>query len=235
MSTATTSAAPPALAFLQLLRLASPSLPVGGFSYSEGLEAAVDQGLVRDEADALAWLVDQLHLSLGLSDLPVVAHAVAAWRTDDLATISSLNGWVAATRETAELRRQSEQTGRSLAVWLRLGHAGDARLAHLESLPPAATWPVAFALAGALTGAATHDILLAFAAAWAENQVQAAMRAMPLGQSAGQRLIAGLQPEIAVVVEAATARPIDDLQAFTPMLAIVSSQHETQYSRLFRS
>ena len=235
MNAAVTSVAPPALALLQLLRLASPSLPVGGFSYSEGLEAAVDKGLVCDEAGAFGWLVDQLHLSLGFSDLPVVAHAVAAWRADDTATIATLNGWVAATRETAELRRQTEQTGRSLAVWLRLDHASDARLARLDALAPAATWPVAFALAGALTGAATPHILLAFAAAWAENQVQAAMRAMPLGQSAGQRLIAGLHLEIVGVVDAACAMPIDTLQAFTPMLAIVSSQHETQYSRLFRS
>lgn len=230
-----TSDRPPALALLQLLRLASPSLPVGGFSYSEGLEAAVDTGLVDGEGKALAWLVDQLHLGLARSDLPVVAHAVVAWRGDDAATIRRLNAWVSSTRETSELRRQSEQTARSLALWLRLGHAGEPRLDTLDALPAAPTWPVAFALAGALTGADARDILLAFAAAWAENQVQATMRAVPLGQNSGQRLIAALHAEIVTSVDTALATPIDAMQAFMPMFAIVSSQHETQYSRLFRS
>ncbi len=220
---------------LRLIRLASPALPVGGFSYSDGLESAVESGRVTDGKSALAWLVDQLHLALGCADLAAVGHGMTAWTNRDANAVAALNSWVVTTRETAESRAQALQMGRSMAQWLRLGHADDARLAILDALRPAPSWPVAFALAGALSGACPRDALLAYAAGWAENMSQAAMRAVPLGQSDGQRLVAGLQPEIVVAVDAALATPFDAMQAFTPMLAILSSQHEAQYSRLFRS
>src|SRR5947208_3203072 len=102
----TAAAALSPTSLLQLMRLASPSLPVGGFSYSEGLESAVDAALVVDEATALAWLVDQLRLGLARADLPVVARALAAWRRGDAAEAASLNRWFATTRESAEMLRQ---------------------------------------------------------------------------------------------------------------------------------
>jgi len=217
------------------MRLASPSLPVGGFSYSEGIESAVETRRVVDEATAGRWLVDQLHLGLARSDLPVVAHALAAWRGGDDEGVASLNRWVATTRETAEMRQQTEQMGRSLAVWLQYRGAADARLARLEALRPAPTWPIAFALAAADSDATARDVLVAFAAGWAENMVQATMKAVPLGQLAAQRLLLALSTEIGPVIDAALASPASDMQAFMPMLAILSAQHETQYSRLFRS
>jgi urease accessory protein len=220
---------------LQLMRLASPSLPVGGFSYSEGIESAVETGRASDEATAGRWLVDQLHLGLARSDLPIVAAALAAWRDGDDNTIDALNQWFATTRESAELRQQTEQMGRSLAIWLQHHDAAGTRLRRLESLQPAPTWPIAFALAAADSGAAPRDVLIAFAAGWAENMVQAAMKAVPLGQLAAQRILVALAADIPAVVEAALALPATDMQAFTPMLAILSAQHETQYSRLFRS
>jgi urease accessory protein len=222
-------------ALLQLMRLASPSLPVGGFSYSDGFEAAFEAGLVGGEGAALAWLLDQLHLGLARSDLAAVAHATRAWRRRDEARIAELNVWVATTRETSEWRLQSEQMGRSMAQWLRQHEVPDARLAALAALAPAPAWPIAFALAGAAAGAPVRDVLLAFAAGWAENMTQAAMKAIPLGQAAGQRLLAGLSKDIPAVVAHAARLPFDELQAFTPMLAILSSKHEEQYSRLFRS
>jgi len=220
---------------LRLMRLASPSLPVGGFSYSEGLEAAVEHGLVRDEAGTLAWLADQLRLALVPSELAVVAHAARAWRRDDLVEIAALNDWQIASREAREPRQQSEQMGRSLAQWLRHLDPPEPRLAALESLSPAPSWPVAFALAGVATGAPVAAIALAFAAGWAEAMVQAALKSVPLGQSAGQRVLAALAAEIPAAVDAALALERDAMQAFTPMLAILASRHEVQYSRLFRS
>jgi len=222
-------------ALLELMRLASPSLPVGGFSYSEGLEAAVDATLVANEAQAQAWLIDQLHLALGRADLPIVARALSAWRRVDEVRIVELNAWFTTTRESSELRLQTEQTGRSLAQWLKLRGAAEPRLRHLASLRPAPTWPIAFALAAADTDAAPRDVLVAFAAGWAENMTQAAIRSVPLGQSAAQRILSALAAEIPAVVDAALYLGISDMQAFTPMLAIVSAQHEEQYSRLFRS
>ncbi|MDP3133598.1 MAG: urease accessory UreF family protein [Burkholderiaceae bacterium] len=231
----------PATSLLQLMWLASPALPVGGFSYSEGLEAAVDQGHIRNEAEASDWLTDQLHLSQARSDLPVVAQAVAAWRAHDLPRITTLNDWVLTTRETSELRQQTQQTGRSLLEWLRQLPTVDEteptslpdHIAFAQALPP--TWPVAFALAAAQTAAPVRECVLACVFGWAENMAQAAIKAVPLGQTGGQRILARLLQAIPAAVDSAIALPDDQRQAFSPMLAILSAQHETQYSRLFRS
>ena len=227
-----------AASLLQLMQLASPALPVGGFSYSEVLESAVDAGVVASEAQARDWLRDQLHLALARSDLPVVAKAFHAWRRGDLDHIAALNAWVTATRESSELRQQTEQTGRSLVEWMKNRHAAAERpasLLFLAALKPAPTWPVAFALAAFDTGAPCREALLSFAFGWAENMVQAALKSVPLGQSAGQRILAVLRADIPAAVDHAMALLDSQRQAFTPMLAILSAQHETQYSRLFRS
>ena len=215
---------------LQLIWLASPALPIGGFSYSEGLEAAVDRSLVTDEDTAAAWLVDQLHLSLSRCDLAVIGQAIAAWRGADLARIAALNAWVLQTRETSELRLQTEQMGRSLIEWLK---SVQPELAERAGQP--LTYPVAFALAASATQAGEQDCLLAFAFGWAENMMQAAIKSVPLGQSAGQRILARLAGEIPAAVDHALGLADHARQAFSPMLAILSAQHETQYSRLFRS
>jgi urease accessory protein len=221
---------------LQLMWLASPALPVGGFSYSEGLEAAVEAGLVHDEASAAQWLADQLPLVLARSDAAALADACRAWTGHDEPAARALNHWISQTRETAELRLQTEQMGRSLLEWLKNSpHADDARLPQLAALPPAPTWPVAFALAATLAGAAPREALMAFAWGWAENMAQAAMKAVPLGQAAAQRMLTTLAAQIPAAIDTALSTPADARQAFAPGLAILSSRHETQYSRLFRS
>ncbi|WP_439519959.1 urease accessory protein UreF [Hydrogenophaga sp.] len=226
-----------AAGLLQILWLASPALPVGGFSYSEGLEAAVDAGLVSDEASAANWLTDQLHLGLARADLAVVAQAIAAWRGGDLERIGTLNRWVLHTRETLEFRLQSEQMGRSLLEWARqLGDLGEGVFEQLQAArldPP--TYPVTCACAAARTDASVRDSLLGYAFGWTENMVQAAIKSVPLGQSAGQRMLARLARQIPDAVDHAMALTDDRRQAFTPLLAILSARHETQYSRLFRS
>jgi len=223
------------LAFLQLMQLASPALPVGGFSYSEGLEAAVDSGRVGTEHATQAWLLDQLNLALARADLPACAQALTAWISADFTRVQALNAWVLQTRETAELRQQALQMGRSLLEWLRNKPEADERLVQIAGLQPGPTWPIAFALAAAQTGAPPREALLAFAFGWAENMVAAAVKAVPLGQLAGQRILEALSARIPDVVDAAMAMDDAQRQAFAPMLAILSSQHETQYSRLFRS
>ncbi|MEP7299614.1 MAG: urease accessory protein UreF [Burkholderiales bacterium] len=222
-------------ALLQLMWLASPALPVGGFSYSEGLEAAVEAGLVKTEGDTATWLRDQLQLGLARSDLAVCAKAFKAWQRDDRAHIAELNDWVHVSRETSEWRQQTQQMGRSLVEWLRNRGVDDARVEALKALPPAPTWPIAFALAAAQTGAPLREALLSFGFGWAENMVQAALKAVPLGQAAGQRVLAALVGDLPSAAEHAIALMDSERQAFTPMLAILSSQHEAQYSRLFRS
>ncbi|MGD9832642.1 MAG: urease accessory protein UreF [Piscinibacter sp.] len=234
VATSTDAPASPA-ALLQLMWLASPALPVGGFSYSEALEAAVDGGRVTSEADASRWLRDQLELALGRSELPLLAQAIAAWQASDAERVRELNDWVLTTRESRELRAQTEQMGRSMVEWLKNRGEPDGRVATLAALPPAPSWPIAFALAAAQTGAPLRVALLAFAFGWAENMVQAALKAVPLGQSAGQRILAALVAAIPPSVDRALKLGDGERQAFSPMLAILSAQHETQYSRLFRS
>jgi urease accessory protein len=224
----------PAASLLQLIWLASPALPVGGFSYSEGLEAGVERGGVATENIAADWLSGQLHLSLARGDLAVIAQAIPAWRSKDLTRVKALNDWVLQTRETSELRLQAEQMGRSLLEWLRNHHSiSDTHLQACAALPP--TYPVAFALAASPLAAGVPDCLTAYAFGWAENMMQAALKSVPLGQSAGQRILARLAAEIPAAITTAVALEDQDRQAFSPMLAILSSQHETQYSRLFRS
>lgn len=234
-ATAEPAALPPST-LLRLIWLASPALPVGGFSYSEGLEAAVESGQVRDASRASAWMLDQLELVLARSELPLLIQAVGAWAAADTGRIRALNDWQRHTRETDEARLQTEQMGRSLVEWLRHGpEAGDPRIAALAALPGAPTWPIGFALAAVFAGAPAREAALAFAFGWAENMAQAAMKSVPLGQIAAQRILTALAARIPAVVETALALPDDERQAFAPMLAILGARHEVQYSRLFRS
>ena len=189
---------------------------------------------ITTESLASDWLNDQLHLTLARGDLAVMAQAIPAWRKSDLQRLAQLNDWVLQTRETSELRLQAEQMGRSLLDWLR-NHDGSNpdHIAACARMQP--TYPVAFSLAASQTAAAVGDCMLAYAFGWAENMMQAAIKSVPLGQSAGQRILARLARDIPAAVEAALQLPDSERQAFSPMLAILSAQHETQYSRLFRS
>ncbi|MDF1483944.1 urease accessory UreF family protein [Ramlibacter sp. H39-3-26] len=216
---------------LQLIWLASPALPVGGFSYSEVLEAAVEWAGVATETVASDWIADQLQLTQARGDLAVLAQAIAAARAGDGARLQALDAWVRQTRESAELRLQTEQMGRSLADWLRGLHPDRAAL--LAGWQP--SYPVAFAVSTAHTHASVADICAAFAFGWAENMVASAIKSVPLGQSAGQRILARLAAAIPAAVAQAMALGDEDRQALSPMLAILSARHETQYSRLFRS
>jgi urease accessory protein len=236
----------PAPSLLQLMWLASPALPIGGFSYSEGIEAGVDSAYIATFREANDWLIDQLRLSFERADLAVVAKAISAWRRGDLERIDELNDWVLQSRETSELRLQTEQMGRSMLDWLRkqpsfhVNFQDEQVFSLLDRTPTSGflkspTYPLVFALAASSTRASVRDCLMSFAFGWAENMTQAAVRAVPLGQTDGQRILANLAEHIPTAVDAAMRLQDSERQAFSPMLAILSSQHETQYSRLFRS
>ncbi len=230
MVTSTDAIAP----LLRLMWLASPALPIGAFSYSEGLEAAVDHGLVHDDASAAHWLSHQLTL-MARGDLAALAQAIPAWQSGDEATLASLADWLRQTRDSAEARLQSEQMGQSLLVWLRpQGMASAAQLALLERLGTP-HYILVMALALSTIDVPLAQALQAQAFGWAENQVQAALKAVPLGQTAGQRVLTRLAADIPQAVATALATSPAQRQLFAPVLSILAARHETQYSRLFRS
>ncbi|HEY6239934.1 MAG TPA: urease accessory protein UreF [Burkholderiales bacterium] len=212
----------------RLLQLASPALPVGAYSYSQGLEAAIEAGIVRDAASAEGWIGDVLKHSLARMEAPVLLRLCNAWRADDAVAAVRWNALFLAARETAELRAETAQMGYSLAKLLpELG------LGKVPLEEP--SFPAAFAFAAAAWKIDPHEALVAYLWSWIENQVLAAMKALPLGQTDGQRLLLSLGGRLEEIARAAAWLDDDSLGNFTPGLALLSSRHETQYSRLFRS
>ncbi|MBD5801503.1 Urease accessory protein UreF [Azoarcus sp. Aa7] len=225
------------LPLIRLLQLASPALPVGAYTYSQGLEWAVEAGTVRDEAGAARWIGDLLEWNLARFEAPLLSSLIEAWAAGDDADVAVLNADFLASRETAELRAETVQMGYSLVRLL-------ADLDAFASLPgwrerlraldePA--FPTAWAAAAAAWAIPVGMALPAYLWAWLENQVMAAVKAVPLGQSAGQRLLATLGARIPELATQAAQLPADEWSNFTPGLALASSRHETQYTRLFRS
>lgn len=220
------------LALLRLLQLVSPALPVGAYAYSQGLEYAVDCGWVRDEATAGDWIQGLLEHGLACLDAPVLVRLHAAWTANDRAAVQHWNAELYAARETRELRLEDRQLGIALARLL--GELG---------VPEAVAWRDApqvcfatlFALAASRWDVGVQETLTGYLWAWSENQVMAATKLIPLGQTAGQRLLSRLQPGIARVAAAALQLTDDDIGGSLPGLAYASSRHETQYTRLFRS
>lgn len=197
----------------------------------------MEHGLVHDDASAGDWLSQQLRL-LARGDLAAIAQGIAAWRADDGPVLRELARWLRTTRDGAEARLQGEQMGQSLLVWLRgQPMASAAQLARLADCCDGQPPPYAFVMSLALSTIAVpaDQTLHAQAFGWAENQVQAALKAVPLGQSAGQRVLARLASEIPAAVAEALATPPARRQLFAPMLSILAARHEIQYSRLFRS
>jgi urease accessory protein len=217
---------------LRLLQLASPSLPVGAYSYSQGLEAAVEASVVRDAASASRWIGDVLEFSVQGMEAPVFLRLVGAWLTGNVETAQRWNAELIASRETAELRAETLQMGYSLRRLLHeLDVEGAGALDAMEEL----AYPTAFAFAVAAWRIDAPEALAAYLFAWLENQVLAALKCVPLGQSDGQRVLLDLAQRIPGMVEKAQAMGDGDLYNLAPGLALVSAQHETQYSRIFRS
>ena len=218
-----------------LLHLASPALPIGAFSYSQGLEAAIEHGLIHDGNSARDWIASGLNAVLARGELPLLAHQIANWRSHDETALRVANDEYIASRESAELRRETEQMGWSLAQLCASLEWGDAaRRATLASIKPIAQ-PTAFAFAAFAHDAAPDAALAAYAFSWVENQAAAALKAVPLGQLAGQRIIVALREAIDAAVRRALDTSPEQINTFAPQLGVLSARHESQYSRLFRS
>lgn len=213
-----------------LLQLASPALPVGAYSYSQGLESAIEAGLVHDPHTALRWIGDGLAQVLSRYEAPVWLRLREAFGVGDVASVARWNADMLATRETHELRSETAQMGYSLVQLMRsLGHAWPLEVDGEVSYPAAHAWSCA------CWNVTADEGLVAYLYGWAENQVTAALKTVPLGQTAGQRLLLALHEPIKACAARARVVADEDLGTQSPMLAILSSLHETQYSRLFRS
>jgi urease accessory protein len=218
-----------------LLHLASPALPIGAFSYSQGLESAIEHGLIHDGDSAREWIASGLTNVLARGELPFLAHQMTRWRDHDAAGLSAADEEFLASRESSELRRETQQMGWSLAQLCTQLEWGDAaRLATLNAIKPVSQ-PTAFAFAAYAHDAAADAALAAYAFSWVENQAAAALKAVPLGQIAGQRIIVALRVAIDTAVEKALDTSPGEINTFAPQLGILSARHESQYSRLFRS
>ena len=225
----------PLAALPRLLQLSSPMLPVGAFSYSQGLEYAIEARFVTNADSTLAWIGDVLSATVARFEAPMVARMHAAWQQQNIAQALEWNALFITSRETAELRAETLQMGYSLVRLL--GQLDDLPQAHVAVLHEQSevSFPCAFALAAAAWNIPVNATVSAYLWSWLENQVSAAMKTVPLGQVAGQRILAKLGMQLPALAEIALRLEDDALSNFSPLLAIVSSRHETQYSRLFRS
>jgi urease accessory protein len=219
----------------RLLQLASPTLPVGAYSYSQGLESAVDAGIVHDAASARGWIGDVLDLSVASMEAPVLLRLQAAWRNKDFAAVDYWNALLLASRESAELRAETVQMGYSLTRLLNeISEEEAPSFAQLQRIDEPA-FPTAFACAASHWLIEPRAALIAYLWSWIENQVMAAIKAVPLGQTTGQKILLALGARLDVIAQAAATLADNELGNFAPGLAMLSSRHETQYSRIFRS
>jgi len=241
------------LADMRLLQLASQALPVGGYSHSQGLEAAIEAGSVRDEASVAAWIRDLLEFCIASFEVPYLLALHRAWSADDWSSVAARNEEFLASRETAELRAASVQMGYSLRSLLMQLPDVPAALAEPLACLREPSLPCVWTAAAVAWRIGCADMLRGYLWSWAENQVLVAVKTLPMGQSAGQRVLFAAAAEIAQLLDAQTLDaqiqggqihgqtladpppPLAGLSNFAPGLAIASARHETQYSRLFRS
>ena len=217
-------------ALLRLLQLSSAALPVGGYAFSQGMETAVEEGWLRSEADTYDWLELQILESLARIDLPLLLRQLQGAHGADTESLAHWNAYTLACRESSELRLADTAMGEAL---LKLLRQLDVPLP--ERLPEPFTFITGFALASHHWQVDSRTACLGYTWAWLENQVAAATKLVPLGQTSAQRLLSQLIELVPQATDYAEAVIDDDIGASLPALAMAGAWHETQYSRLFRS
>lgn len=222
----------PGLPVRRLWQLLSPTLPIGAYSYSGGLEYAIEAGWLKDAEGVFDWMDGQLHHTLARVDIPLLARLHRAWLENDQEAVHHFSAWLRASRETAELAAEDHHLGRALATLLAdLGLTE----AHVWRDDAGVGWATLYALALARWDIPLRDGAEGYLWSWCENQVAAAVKLVPLGQTAGQRLLLRAAERIGTSVSLGLALDDDGIGGTAPGVAIASSLHETQYSRLFRS
>ncbi len=217
---------------LSLLQLASPALPVGAYSYSEGLETLVETGIINNVATLEHWLTQELTHGVARLEAAVMVRAYQSFAQGDVSKLTHWNQWLTATKETEELREQSWQMGGSLL--LLLGEISPEVKPHLKDQE---SWnlAIAFGIAAATWEIPLDSAILAYLQSWATNLISAGLKLIPLGQTAGQQLLWSLRPSLVAAVEMVMNLEDEELATSGWGLAIASMAHTHQYSRLFRS
>ena len=219
-------------AMLNLMRLTSPSLPIGAFAYSQGLEFACDQEWIKDEESALNWIAGLMMNTQAYLDVPVLLRLFDAWKSNEVEKVEYWSKYLLASREAKELRDEDHYIGKALSKLLL-----DLDVPQANKIIDASyvTYATAFSLAGSHWQISKSDCCKGYVWAWCENQVNAAIKLVPLGQTAGQRMISLLINEIPDLVGIGMQLEDDEIGSTAVGLGIASANHETQYSRLFRS
>lgn len=221
-----------ASSLLNLLHISSPALPIGAFAYSQGLEYTLEAGWCKNADDVEMWIKSVMTQGLGGIDLPILKRLHQAWAKNDVQALQYWNAMLLAFRETKELYLEDIQVGDAFKQWHKTQSAE-----HLEKLEFIDNPTVAsmYGLNGVIKGLTIEECLIGFVWAWLENQITAASKAMPMGQTDGQNIIRHVIPEIEAVIESAMTLSDDDIGSGLVGLSMSSALHEHQYSRLFRS
>jgi urease accessory protein len=218
------------VSLLRLLHLASPALPIGSFHFSQGLEYAVTAGWIRDEQSASDWIDGLAECALGKLDLPVLQRLYEACKHQRYDEVQRWNAHLIASRETSELRAEDLHMGAALAKVLAQ-HGID--VTPLQLGRP--TYASVFAFACCSWNASCEETLTTYAWTWTENQVLAAIKLVPLGQSAGQRILHRLTTALPTIIAPVRHVRDEDIGVQALMHSVASARHESQYTRLFRS
>jgi urease accessory protein len=224
-----------AAALLSLLQLTSPALPVGAYSYSEGLETLIDRGMITNHQQLQQWIEESLATGSICLEVSILLQVSKAWNTGDLDSLAHWNYWLSATRESAELQQQNWQMGRSL---LRL--LGDLRpevdwIGLQAAIGEHSNFVVAWSIAANLWGIDPETAAIGYLYSWASNLVSAGIKLIPLGQTAGQQILININAPLLSTLQRIGDRSPTELFTCSWGLALASMAHETQYSRLFRS
>ncbi len=220
------------LALLRLMQLISPSLPIGAFTYSQGIEWCVEAGWLNDSSSLEQWLGDLLQTSMQDLEIPILLRMMQAWSDGDTASLQHWSELSMASRETAELRM--EEKNRAYALFRLLSSLDMAEVTQYESLIKSSQ-AAGYSFASVAWDIPPHQACLGYVWSWLENLVIAAVKLVPLGQTDGQKILMHLSSQVDEVLERAAQLTDEEVGCSSPALAIASAQHETQYTRLFRS
>lgn len=217
---------------LRLMQLTSPSLPVGGYAYSRGMEYAVDAGWITSEAETQGWIFGLLNNAICQTDIPLLKRMYEAWQDQDVAQITYWNNCLFAMRESAEFQAEEAAMGKALA---RLLSSLDIQEAQDWLLKTNSTFVCLFALAAVRWQIPLAEACCGYIWTWLENQVAAAIKLVPLGQTSGQRILLNSSSSVDAAINKGLGLNDDEIGSSAPALAMASALHETQHTRLFRS